>query len=304
MAAPALTAISQVTSAFGRFTGMLTAATASIRGFVDAFNPQAGLRLDVAMRSLAATIGYALEPIIHGAADAVNSFAGAIVGAMDSLRPAVEQLVGLFQSTLRPVMHLVRASFDALVLVLRILGPLFEFWATNTEILVASVVVLWAIFEDLREVLVRLMFGPLAMMGDLSKLLNEGFVGLVEATLQATAALLALVPGGDAIMRRILERLGGMPEKGRAAAPMGYTIGGLEDVYRKRLVASAQAMGGGSVEQQQLGVMERIEKVVQKMLEGMGGAAAPARESAEDRIRRRNEAAVDAGGEGGEWGPQ
>jgi hypothetical protein len=88
----------------------------------------------------------------------------------------------------------------------------------------------------------------------------------------------------------MLERItGAVPQRGRAAALTGFGIGNLEDVYRRRLVASAQAISGPAVDQQQLDVMSRIQGLCEQMLRQMGGRAPAAPGSEEERLRRRQE---------------
>jgi phage-related protein len=301
MPVAALAGLGQVTAVFSGITGQLALATNTVRGFVDALNPQAGARLDKALYDLQATIGYALEPVIQVAADVVNQFAGAIVGAMDALRPAIEHVSALFQRVLGPVMRIVKVLFDSLASSIDALMPLFDFLASWMEGALSVLQVVITVFEVLRVAFLQFIMGPMGGLSDVSKFLTDVFVGLAEAVLQTTAFFLELI-GQEDEMKKILEKIvEQMPGKGRAGAMTGYGIGGLEDVYRRRLVASAQAMGGGTVEQQQLGVMEKIQALCEKMLVEMGGEVPKRPETAQDRLRER-QAANGAGGEFGDWG--
>lgn len=268
MAVPGAIELNQAVQLIGEVVGTLQRIPDAVRGWVDAFNPAAGKALDHAFRSLAATIGYAMEPIIHTATRTVNAFAGAIMNAMDRLRPAIERTGILFSRVMQPVLHAVSFAADVLADALDGAAPLIELVGEALEGVLAVANVVAQAFFALDAVIRQ---GVLGAFGDLKRLtdiLNDGFVSLATGVIAATAMLLSFAKQ-DKMLAMFLARLAVAPQlRGRAPAPEGFQLGGLEDIYRRRLLAAAQG-AGGTVQDKQLSAQERIAEYSRQLLELM-----------------------------------
>src|SRR5262245_14127899 len=237
-------ALMKSTEVIGGVVTALSAIPRAVRPFVDAFNPQAGLRLDKAMMDLYATIGYALEPVIMGAVDVIDAFSGAIVGAMDRLRAAIAAITSLMKGVLRPIIALVGTLFDGLASVVSALMPVFRVIATYLEGWYSVLRVVVTIFTTLAESVIVAIVNAFGGMTSVTKFLTDAFVGLIKAVLEVTFFFLELF-GKQDLVTKILERLAGEgPAKGRSAVPGGYGLGTMEDLYCRRLVEASKAIGG------------------------------------------------------------
>jgi hypothetical protein len=268
MVAPVALAVGAVTDV----VKSLTALPGAVRGFVDALNPAVGERFDYALRGLNATIGFGLEPILLTATRIVEEFSGALSEGMDALREPIAKVASVFQTALRPALEAVRNALAAVGDAFDALEPLLPLLGTVMEGIMAIGNVLTTIFGRVLVELIKSLMPAGEALTDATQAVAIAFVKLAEATLNYVAFLLRLV-GLEKAMVPILEALasGRPPAKGREGMPSGFSLGGLEDVYKKRLLAAAQAGGGQAVDALQLDVMKDIRELCEKMLDKLVG---------------------------------
>jgi hypothetical protein len=255
-----------ITGKMGALGDVFTKITDKARGFVDAYNPQAGLNLDRAFRSLQATIGFALEPVIMGAARIIDNFAGALVSGMDRLRGPIEAVVGMFSGALKPAIAAVEVVMDGLADAAEALLPLFDVLGTAIEGVATLFRLLVTIgVTNYLDALKSIIPGA-EDIKDVTNTLKEAFVFLFEVVLRYTEFMLTLLNKAE-LFRPILESFlkPGPAATGRQGAPTGFAIGGLEDIYRRRLLESARG-GGQSTQEKTYGVMLELKKLAEKML--------------------------------------
>jgi hypothetical protein len=261
----------------------------AVRSYVDAFNPTAGQQLDRAFRSVAATIGYALEPVILAATRIVDSFAGALLGAMNSLRRPVELVSQAFRLVLRPAIDAVSIAFDGLAKAAEGLTPLLEPLSAAAQMITTTFGIVTAVALELVAGLTGALGEVVPSMMNLhttTVTLTGVFVEMTRIALRWGYVLSNLVGLGkhfrDALEAFTKQR----PQAGRPGA-VGFGMGGLEDLYRRRLVEAAKATGGKSIEEKQFDVTSQIRDMMKEMLDQIKKqeeAAGPNRE-ADDRAK-------------------
>lgn len=222
----------------------------AVRGFVDAFNPAAGERLDYAFRSLQATIGRGLEPVISVATRIVEKFADAISGGMDRLRGPIEKVAGLFLGSLAPLFESVGLIFDGLADAGEALMPVFQALAPVFEAFLAFGHVLTAIGVESTLALIKGIIGEGNNLRSMTEQLTEKFLSLSESAVLASYWLLSLV-GQQKIVVEALKRLAQPGTQGGRIAPAAVNVGmrGLEEIYKERLVAAARGSGKNAQEE-------------------------------------------------------
>lgn len=285
MALPATAVLAQSLQLFGEINNELKRIPDSVRGFVDAFNPQAGLRLDFAFQSLNATIGGAFVPIIEGAARIVERFADAISNGMGRLQAPIEKAVGLFMGVLQPALVAVSDVFDGLADAADLLSPLMEPAAAALEAMTALSRVLTTIGVQALLEAIKLLIPNAESLTEITTAVTQAFVQLTETTLRLAQFMLGVV-GLNGAMEKILTRLAKEPEMGdrRKPAPTNFGIGGLEDIYRRRLVEAAKA-GGKTPEEQSRDYLADIRKIAAEMLKELQANPNAAKEKAEGAAR-------------------
>lgn len=266
--------------------------TDSVRPFVDAFS-NAGQQLDYAFKSLYATVGFSLEPVIGAATMIVEKFADAISEGMNTLREPIEQAAGLFVGSLNPFIEATASAFSAMGRAAERLAPLMEPIGAALEAVGGLAHILTTVFG---ETLVGLIeeFMPTAQgLNEITEWLTAAFTQLAETTLRLADFMLSVI-GMDKLMQPILEALAKERKAGgrREAKPENFGVTGIEDLYRRRLVASAGA-AGKRPEEQSRDYLAEIRKLAEKMLEEM-------KKRPEEREAKRKEASkiVIAEGEG------
>lgn len=212
--------------------------------WVKAFNPASIARLDYAYQSLASTLGFSFEPIIIGATRYVEQFADAISGGMNRLRGPIEKVAGLLLGAMAPAFQAVGDVFDGLASAAEMLLPVFSAFAPVME---AAVVVLrtWvALGVESGLALLKGIIGEGETLRDVTGWLTTAFLKLAESSLLVSHFWLSMV-GQEKILMNVLDRLSAPREAGgrRAPAPTGFSMGGLEDLYKRRLTEAAK--GGG-----------------------------------------------------------
>ena len=273
----------------------------AVQPFVAAFNPQAIVRFNYAMDSLAATVGYALEPVMNAFTDTVRYAAGALRPVFDALRPVVARLTSLFSSIaqeglgalgevltgLIPILDSVVGAFSGLGPAMQSLSEAFRAYGNAVAALApligpALAAVLKTTIDNLRifarglEVFYRLVsavastFAPI--IGDLdtsSDALVNSFDEAARAVVVFTARLATFL-GATEFVENMAKAFAPREEKGgagRAAAPKDFKTGGIEDVFKEINLRAAQAQTGGmpSKDQQRdewaKGTLEEIRKV-------------------------------------------
>lgn len=248
----------------------------AVRGFVDALNPAAGIRLDFAFRSLYATIGHALEPVISTAAEVVRDFADAIGGGMTDLRDPVEAVASIFRGVLRPVLTAAGVALDGLARTAKTLQPLFELLGTGLQFITGMALVQFTVVSrTLLGILEAIVPSEQTLLG-VTEGLTLAFVSLAETALKLSSFFLSLV-GRQDIMRGILESLArDRTNDRRMGAPTNVRMSGLEDIIRERMLTAARG-GGPDLAQQQVNLLAGLKKTADDMLKemqaGNGGRA-------------------------------
>jgi hypothetical protein len=266
MVAP-LAVLQQAAGAISGVVDQIKRLPDAVRGFVDAFNPAAGERLDYAFRSLHATIGYAMEPIIMAATAVVERFAGALMSGMDALRPAIEKVAGLFVGMLQPAMATVGVVMDAVARVAERIADrlggfakLFEGFFSVMHVVITTAVTLAEAFIELTS--------PLGVVNKGFDLIGEALADLAIGFIGLTDFILRFI-GATALANKNLEVLAKLrPQSGRAPAPTNFGIGGLEDIYKRRLVEASKG-GGKSIEEKNSDFLKRIAEAVEGMKKAM-----------------------------------
>src|SRR5262245_30311944 len=295
--------VGQVSGALLAIPDAVTRVVSSVRAFTDALNPQVGLNFDRALRSLEATIGQALEPIVVAATAIIVQFAGALTDAMAALRGPIETVSGLIVSVLQPVFAavadvagVVARNFEHTLPLLRNLAVVLE-----GALSVAGVMV--TVFFELDSAIRDVLLGTLGDLGKVTSWLKDQFVEMGKAFIVGTVVFLRMV-GANALALRVLEALAREPKKaGITPAPSEYRLGGLADIYQRRLVEAAKG-GGKTVADEQLDVMKELRDFAKEQIEILKDEQKAA---AQDRAARQGWAA--GGGAGlpflnifGRWG--
>lgn len=267
MAVNPLAILQAAAGAIGGVVDQIKKLPDAVRGFVDAFNPATGERLDYAFRSLHSTIGFAVEPILLTTTRIVEDFADAISAGMTRLREPVEKVASAFSGALQPavatagaLLDLLADGVDALVPFLEPLGAAMEGFASLFRITATL----------LGQLGVALLESALAPLGDLktaTEFLAEQFVSTAAVVLHFSDVLFRAAGFGDTFDKAIARmRQAAAENSRRAPGAANFGISTLEDVYRKRLIEGAR-MGGKSKEDMQFDVWKRIEKLLEELVE-------------------------------------
>lgn len=245
--------------------------------YVQHFDPGAVQAMNQALRSVSATIGYALQDVVRGFTVSTREFAGAIMGAMDMIRPAVAQTVAAFRMVLQPILHLTNRVLLTLADRAGRLMPLVQLFAVALDQTISRFVVFYELLNVLVDSIVEGLgeflstFSLLARgrdwksFGDVVKDVRSAMVLLTKAIITVFDTVLRLT-GRAATADRFLKRLAEGPAKsGRPAAPENFQIGGLEDLYRRRLLEAAKASGDDPASRQ-ASAMEDIRGYAEEQL--------------------------------------
>lgn len=266
MAVNPMAALQAAASAIGAVVDQVRKLPDAVRGFVDAFSPATGQRLDQSFRSLHATIGYALEPVLHTAIALVDGFADAISRGMDRLRGPVEAVTSAFAGSLRPALGAVAAAFDGLAGVAETLRPLVEPLGTALEGLASLARVVTTLLSALAEALAGAVMEGLGNLRAATDWLAEQFVSTAGVVLHFSDALLRAAGLGDVADKAIRRMLAAVPQGGRRqGAPENFGISGIDDLYRRRLVEAARG-GGRSKEDMTFDVWRRIQGLLEELV--------------------------------------
>lgn len=282
-AGAALGILSQAAGAVKGMVDQILKLPDAVRPFVDAFS-NAGDRLDQAYKSLYATIGYALEPVIIAASATVERFADAISGGMNMLRGPIEKAAGLFMGSVKPFLEGLGAGAERLGRLFETLAPLLKPVAAAFEAFGGLLHIVSTVFGELALALVEQLMPSADSLQTATDKVGVAFVFLADQTLRLADFFLTLI-GMEKLMIPILEALlkGREPGGRRMGKPEGYGISGVEDVYRKRLLAAAGA-GGRSVQEEQRDYLKEIRDLLEDRLDEI-------KNRPDEREEKRKEAA-------------
>lgn len=245
MVAPAA-AIGQALVLVNKVVDALTRIPDAVKGFVDALNPGSVRAMDMAFKSLEATVGYALEPIIITFTSVFRLISGEMNDAFTALRDAVADVANAGFDVLRPIVRLTAVQFGNLVKLFRgmkgVIDPLVqavEGAATAFGVVLQIVNTLGiALVEMQAEAWSKLVA---AMLGGES--LTDLFVDLTVAIAKATDQLLRMV-GATEMANKILDGITKRTGQGRPEGARDQRVTTLEELYRTRIVEAAKAQGG------------------------------------------------------------
>jgi hypothetical protein len=268
--APSASDIGQAVVAIGLVVDALKAIPNVVRGWVEAFNPGAVEQLSWAWRDLSATLGYAFEPVIQGLTIGLREFAGAIRAGMDALRPAIMRVVQVILQVLHPWFAALGSGLQGVASILNgTFQPILKLVATGLEGLATLLSVAGQLFNTVGMALVEAVAGLFGLDG-VTDLLREAMGQLVRAFMTGANVILRLVDSllGSSLSARFLTALGRDTKNDRrAAAPLNVSVGGFEDIYRRRLTEAARAGGGASPLERQTSILDEIRGHAREMLE-------------------------------------
>ena len=240
----------------------------ALRSFTDAISPQAGLNFDRAVRSVEATIGSALLPVLALATEVMDRFAGAVMGAMGAMRGSFEQIAALTLDVMQPVFVAVSAAAQVLADALRDWLPVITEIALAlgqfAALLAVAVTALGALAAAVRDFVIGSYLGGLGKSMDWLKGL---FVELGKTVIFATLGLLKMAGRTD-VAKDFLEgiaRGAGPPTRGLTPAPLDYRLGTMMDVYQRQLLEAAKG-GGPTVAEESRDYLKEIRDFAEKQL--------------------------------------
>lgn len=261
-----LAVLGQAAGAVQNFVNEIRRAPDAVRQFTDALNPASGQRLDYAFRSLYATLGGGLEPVITTATKVVEQFADSISGGMTRLRGPIEKLGSLFLGTLQPVFATVGTIFDGLADAAQTLMPLMEALAPVFEAMMAFGRVLTTIGVEALLAALKGLMGQIDGVKAVTATLTENFYSLAEGAILAAHHLFKLAGQGQ-LMLGVLQRLAQGPAQGGRLAPAAtnVAIGDLQSVINQRTLAAARG-SGQDAQTQTADNTARIREIAERLL--------------------------------------
>ena len=231
---------SGIKAATGAIMGPFQALAGAVGPFVAALNPQLMYGLNQAFRSLMATIGTALMPVVEVMISGIRRVAGILLPAMQGLAP-------VFDTLTRVVMTALSTAFDGLASIVEALTPAFQFVADALGIYVDSlkplVVITKALWQTIGE-FIKSFFGG-ADAKDFLKGFKDAIHQVVEGLLTFTAYL-AKSLGALGFIDKMVANLRDLaaPKVGAAPAPTDVGIKGFEDIAKTMATAAFAAQGG------------------------------------------------------------
>lgn len=247
MPAPiAAAAVGQAVAIVGRVVDALAAIPGKVRQFVDALNPSAVKAMDSAFRSLEATVGYALEPIIRTFTSVFRLLSSELNAPFTALREIVQDVAQTGFGMLRPIVRLLAVQMETTMGIFRALRPVLQ----PIIDLFQGGLTLWAtVFQIVGQLTAAFVEWQAALVGDLVKLitgatdLQAAFAQLAFGVIKVTDFLLRLV-GLQGLADSIKNSFTRTPGAGRPEGFREQKVTNIEDVYRQRLLEAAKAQGG------------------------------------------------------------
>jgi hypothetical protein len=221
----------------------------AILKFVEALNPGLINAFMWQLRNVAATVGYAFEPLVAQVATTARELGGLLLPMMRELRPVIaavsETLSGIFLVTVRAVVGIVIA-----------LTNVFKYQLQAVLILTNALVDVLESLMIFRE-LVFDIIGEMLKEAGILKDVNDLMTEFKSAVAKCAAGMIILLGGmlkvagfADTLTRfrermtaRLRERREGVPG-GLAAAPKDVGTSGIEDIARKLSERAFQAQSG------------------------------------------------------------
>lgn len=265
MVGEVVSALAAVPQAVQNFVG-------SITGFVEAVDPSSVRQMNEALRSLSATIGYALAPVVQGFTQIVKEVAGELMGSFTDLREIVGSLVGQAMAVVRPIIGALSSVFREVVGTLQTMMPVIEVLTTYWEGLANVVGVVVRIAGTLQQAFYQMVFGSLGDLKGVIEVVQTAFVRLTLAIVGFTVSLLRVIGMTDLALK-FLKGMEGTGDKGRPGAPQNVQLGDVMSVYKARLLEAAKAGSGPSLAEQTKSIMEQVRDeviIMRKAIESQG----------------------------------
>lgn len=212
-----------------------------ITPFVQALNPSVVLVFNQAMRSLQATIGVALVPVMDALIGAVREVSGILLPMMQELAPALGNLAKTATELFMPPLRLISDLFQALAPVLDFLTGALKVVADAWS---ALSVIGRTLFQTFAKFIANLFGGT--DLKDVLKSFRNAMQQVVEAVLKLVAYL-AKAFGQLDFIKGLSSNLRDManPKAGAPPAPQEVGFKGFEDIAKTMAVSAFAAMGGG-----------------------------------------------------------
>ena len=195
--------------------------TSSIGSFVNVLNPAVMFNFNLAVESVAATIGSALSPAMQVATEAVRLFAGSITPLMRQLADPIRTVAQAMLTVFRPVIDTVSATLQTLT---PVLGLVADTARAMSITLSATLPTIGATVVTVAQALSGLVGGPIKSFGemlvDAAKFVSKNF--LIAAA--AVAQFFGQTTWVDNLLRAIDPDENGMANRGTpnfAAAQAG-----------------------------------------------------------------------------------
>lgn len=245
------------TDALKRMSGALTAFISGVTGgvqslvqavtpFVQALNPNIIFVLNYAMRSLYATIGVALLPVVRVLASGIRQMAGALLPAMQALAPILGKLASI-------IMGFVVNSVQRFAQNLIDMAPILNMLADVAGVLVGAWEAVRAVVFAFIDSLVNWIRGILGggESADMLKVFRDALHRVVEA-LTRFSVMLARFLGFSDFVSNLKNQLTKFaePVKASGAPPAPQEVGfkTFEDISRTMASAAFAAQGGAGNE--------------------------------------------------------
>lgn len=219
------------------FAALPVLATAAVGSFVGALNPGLMEHLNQLLNNLSATIGYAFEPVMAGAAEIVRQWTSMLVPLVRELQPVLRELMEAISAVLLPVLQIL---VDFLRIVVAVLKPVIAVFSAVAKVIGAVLDVFGALIETIFDTIGEFLSATGIMelfneiLGFFKRVIHavvEGLTWLGAALLKLVGAIETLAKLRMAVERRVEERRG--KTAGMVAAPKDAGVTGVEDIARR-----------------------------------------------------------------------
>ncbi len=215
-----------------------------ITPFVQALNPSLVFGFNQAMRSLQATVGVALVPVMEVLTSTVREFSGILLPAMQDLAPIFRNMAATVTELLMPPLRLIGDLFQALAPVLDFVTGVLRVVAEAWN---ALSVVARTVYQTFYKLVAELFGGT-----DLKNVL-KGFRDAMHQVVEAVLKLVGYIAkafGQFDFIGKMSANLREMaqPKAGAPPAPQDVGFKGFEDIAKTMAVSAFAAMGGGGAE--------------------------------------------------------
>ena len=252
-----------IVGAFGGALATMTGALASVAGFVSVIDPTAVEMMQAAMKSIAATIGQALIPVITAMTDVLIEAADTIAPLMAELAPSIALMASQLGEALIPVVRAIVDLFAAWVPMLDVLMPILGVF---TDIMLALV----NLFRVFVAILTVVMQSIAALFGADFKAGIDTFRSAIKEATRAIilfAVRMAMLFGSREVAESIKKAFSPVAAGGRAVpAPKDFGMAGIEDILKEQNLLAAQAISGKptNTEDWLEGISAQIDKIMEQ----------------------------------------